>query len=144
MQPIAKGKSIDLFFSGNVLPHHEVEVFGDKERIKQVMVNLIDNAVKYSNPGGTIKVELQDIEAKGIANISVTDSGIGIAPEHLPRLFERFYRVDKDRSRTSPGGTGLGLAICKHIIEAHHSAINVSSQVGKGSTFSFSLHKKIF
>lgn len=144
MQPIARGKSIDLFFSGNVLPHHEVEVFGDKERIKQVMVNLIDNAIKYSNPGSSVKIELNNNEPNGFAKIMVCDDGIGIGSEHLPRLFERFYRVDKDRSRTSPGGTGLGLAICKHIVEAHHSSISVTSSPGKGSCFSFTLHKKIF
>jgi len=144
MQPIAHGKSIDLFFSGNVLPHHEVEAFGDKERIKQVMVNLVENAIKYSNPGTSIKVELQDNVPSSFVTVSVTDTGIGIAEEHLPRLFERFYRVDKDRSRTSPGGTGLGLAICKHIVEAHRSAIHVTSEPGKGSSFSFTLHKKIF
>ena len=144
MQPIAKGKSIDLFFSGNVLPHHEVEAFGDKERIKQVMVNLIENAIKYSNPGTSIKVELQDNIPNSYVTVSVTDTGIGIAEEHLPRLFERFYCVDKDRSRTSPGGTGLGLAICKHIVEAHRSAIHVTSEPGKGSSFSFALHKKVF
>lgn len=144
MQPIAKGKSIDLFFSGNVLPHHEVEVFGDKERIKQVMVNLIDNAIKYSNPGSTVRIELHDNEPLNFAKVSVSDNGIGIGAEHLPRLFERFYRVDKDRSRTSPGGTGLGLAICKHIVEAHRTTIHVTSSPGNGSSFSFALHKQVF
>jgi two-component system phosphate regulon sensor histidine kinase PhoR len=144
MQPLAKQSAIDLFFTGNVLPHHEVEIFGDKERIKQVMINLIDNAIKYTNPGGTVKIELHNNEPdERSATISVSDTGIGIGSEHLPRLFERFYRVDKDRSRLSPGGTGLGLAICKHIIEAHGSHISVSSEPGKGSTFSFVLHKDV-
>lgn len=144
MQPIARGKSIDLYFSGNLAIDQEVEVFGDKERIKQVMVNLVDNAIKYSNPGSTVKIELHDNEPLNFAKVVVSDNGIGIGDEHLPRLFERFYRVDKDRSRTSPGGTGLGLAICKHIIEAHRSSIKVTSESGKGSSFSFTLHKNIF
>lgn len=144
MQPNAKTKSIDLFFTGNVLPHHEVEVFGDKERIKQVMINLIDNAIKYSNPNTAVKIELLDDHSNGHATVAVADNGIGIASEHLPRLFERFYRVDKDRSRLSPGGTGLGLAICKHIVEAHRSVINVKSSPGNGSTFSFRLRKQVF
>lgn len=144
MQPIARGKSIDLYFVSNIPDDQEVEVFGDKERIKQVMVNLIDNAIKYSNPGTTVKIELHDNEPLNFAKVLVSDNGIGIGTEHLPRLFERFYRVDKDRSRTSPGGTGLGLAICKHIIEAHRSTIKVTSEAGKGSCFSFTLHKKIF
>jgi two-component system phosphate regulon sensor histidine kinase PhoR len=144
MQPLAKPSAIDLFFTGNVLPHDEVEVFGDKERIKQVMINLIDNAIKYSNAGGSVKVELHDgLPDDRAATVTVTDIGIGIGSEHLPRLFERFYRVDKDRSRLTPGGTGLGLAICKHIIEAHGSHISVRSEPGKGSAFSFILRKDV-
>ncbi|MDP4220492.1 MAG: ATP-binding protein [Bacteroidota bacterium] len=142
MQGIAEQKKIELYFSGNILPHHEVDVFGDKERIKQVMVNLIDNAVKYTNSGGSIKVELLNESPEiGQVTIRIQDTGIGIPPEHLPRLFERFYRVDKDRSRTSPGGTGLGLAICKHIVEAHRGKIWVESVPSKGSVFSFTLQK---
>ena len=144
MQPTATPKKIELYFTANVLPHHEVEVFGDKERIKQVMVNLIDNAIKYTNPDGKVKVELRDGEPNVASSIiRVSDSGIGIATEHLSRLFERFYRVDRDRSRSSPGGTGLGLAICKHIIEAHRSLIDVSSEPGVGSTFSFVMTKEV-
>lgn len=140
MQGIAEHKRIELYFTGNILPHHEVDVFGDKERLKQVMVNLIDNAVKYTNKEGIVKVELlNQTPLKDEVTIKVHDSGIGISSEHLPRLFERFYRVDKDRSRTSPGGTGLGLAICKHIIEAHRGSIRVESNPGKGSVFSFTL-----
>src|SRR5439155_24941154 len=112
----------------------------DKERIKQVMLNLIDNAIKYTKPDGVIKVELlYQTPSENVITVKVHDSGIGIAPEHLPRLFERFYRVDKDRSRNSPGGTGLGLAICKHIIEAHKGTISVQSTPGQGSIFSFTL-----
>lgn len=145
MLPLAAQNNVELYFAANVLPHHEVEVFGDKERIKQVMVNLIDNAIKYSNPGGKIKVELRDSDPdERSCLVRVSDSGIGIAQEHLPRLFERFYRVDRDRSRSAPGGTGLGLAICKHIIEAHQSRIDVISEPGVGSTFSFAMHKDVY
>ncbi len=100
--------------------------------LEQAVVNLVDNAVKHSEPGGVVRVEasLQD----GDAVIRVIDRGIGIPAEHLPRLFERFYRVDKARSRKG-GGTGLGLAIVKHIVQAHHGTITVESIPGKGSTF---------
>lgn len=141
MQPMARAKQIELYFTGNVLPHHEVSVFADKERIKQVLINLTDNAIKYSGEGSAIKIELVDEEPEGQVTIRVADNGIGIAPEHLPRLFERFYRVDKGRARSAPGGTGLGLAIVKHIIEAHHGKISVASEPGKGSTFQFTLRK---
>ncbi|MEP7235039.1 MAG: ATP-binding protein [Ignavibacteriota bacterium] len=140
MQGVAEQKKIELYFTGNILPHHEVMVFGDKDRIKQVMVNLIDNAIKYTAGEGSIKVELANrLPSAQEATIRVQDTGMGIGSEHLPRLFERFYRVDKDRSRNSPGGTGLGLAICKHIVEAHKGLISVESQIGIGSTFSFTL-----
>jgi two-component system phosphate regulon sensor histidine kinase PhoR len=140
MQSVAEQKKIELYFTGNILPHHEVMVFGDKERLKQVMVNLIDNAIKYTNREGIVKIELiNQMPTVDQVTIKVHDTGIGIPPEHLPRLFERFYRVDKDRSRTSPGGTGLGLAICKHIVEAHKGTISVESEPGKGSVFSFTI-----
>lgn len=143
MKPLAEQKHIDLSLVPIVLSREEVEVFGDKERLKQVMVNLVENAIKYTNPGGSVRVELRDgVPAPNAITISVSDTGIGIAAEHLPRLFERFYRVDKDRSRSSPGGTGLGLAISKHIIEAHRSSINVTSEPGEGSIFSFRLQKE--
>ena len=112
------------------------EVYGDKERLKQALVNLIDNAIKYNKPNGVVTVtySLQDKHAVVI----IKDTGVGIEQEHLSRIFERFYRVDKERSRDA-GGTGLGLAIVKHIIEAHGSKVEVQSEVGKGSTFSFVL-----
>jgi len=111
-------------------------VYGDKERLKQVMINLIDNAIKYTEQGGTISCTTRSFG--GRHELAVEDTGCGIAPEHLSRIFERFYRVDRDRSR-EVGGTGLGLAIAKHIVEAHGSTIQVTSEVGKGSTFSFTL-----
>lgn len=136
MQPIAEQKNIHLrtdFSSGD-----GTEIYGDRERLRQVVENLVDNAIKYSEAGTVVTISYRDDEQE--ASISVADAGIGIAPEHLPRIFERFYRVDKDRSRDA-GGTGLGLAIVKHILEAHHSSIQVKSEVGKGSVFTFALHK---
>ncbi len=104
--------------------------------LEQAIVNLVDNAVKYSNDTGTITVEAR--RTGNEATISVADTGVGIASEHLPRLFERFYRVDKARSRTV-GGTGLGLAIVKHIALAHGGSVSVESEPGKGATFSLHL-----
>ncbi len=145
MQPLARAKEIELYFAGNVLPHHEVNVYADKERIKQILINLVDNSIKYSENGGSIKIELLNGEPKQDAlTVRVVDTGVGIAPEHLSRLFERFYRVDKGRARSSPGGTGLGLAIVKHITEAHHGKISVTSEAGKGSAFQFTLRKEPF
>jgi len=114
-----------------------LQVFGDKERLRLVFVNLIQNAIKYTDEG-FIEIKLE--EEKKFVNIIIQDSGIGIPEEDLGRIFERFYRVDKARSR-AVGGTGLGLAIVKHIIEAHSSKIFVESTPGKGSKFSFKLKK---
>ncbi|MGA7159458.1 MAG: ATP-binding protein [Bacteroidota bacterium] len=114
----------------------ELEVFGDKERLRDVLSNLIDNAIKYNREGGGVIVSTELAEDK--ARIVVADTGAGIAEEHLTRIFERFYRIDKDRSR-EVGGTGLGLAIVKHIVEAHGSKVEVQSVVGKGTSFSFVL-----
>jgi len=145
MQPLARAKNIELYFTGNVLPHHEVNVYADKERVKQVLINLVDNAIKYSENGGSIKIELHNADpTHDELTVRVVDTGVGIAAEHLPRLFERFYRVDKGRARSSPGGTGLGLAIVKHITEAHHGRISVTSEAGKGSAFQFTLRKEPF
>ncbi len=123
-----------------ISPSQSVEVFADKERIKQVMLNLIENAIKYTSATGKIIIAYA-IESNGV-RIIVTDTGCGIAEEHLPRIFERFYRIDKDRSR-DVGGTGLGLAIVKHIIEAHESKVEVQSEIGKGSVFSFVLRRNL-
>ncbi|MCU0331597.1 MAG: ATP-binding protein [Candidatus Kapabacteria bacterium] len=114
----------------------QLMVYGDKERLGQVLTNLIDNAIKYNVQGGTVTVALSLKEAT--VTIAVADTGIGIPPEHVHRIFERFYRVDKDRSR-AVGGTGLGLAIVKHILEAHHAPLHVTSTVGVGTTISFTL-----
>jgi two-component system phosphate regulon sensor histidine kinase PhoR len=99
---------------------------------EQAVVNLVDNAVKYSPEGSAVEVAL--VEAVDEIVISVSDHGPGVPREHLPRLFERFYRVDKARSRDL-GGTGLGLAIVKHIAQAHGGRVSVESRVGQGSTF---------
>jgi two-component system, OmpR family, phosphate regulon sensor histidine kinase PhoR len=116
-------------------------VLADKDRIEQVLRNLIDNAIKYGDPNGLIRLVL---ESKGPEKlgVKVIDDGPGISEDHLPRLFERFYRVDKSRSRER-GGTGLGLAICKHFIEAHREKIWAESEVGHGSVFQFTLSKTV-
>ncbi len=114
----------------------EDEVFGDRERLRQVLNNLLTNAINYNKQNGEIVLSSEKV-ANGI-QISVKDTGVGIPQEHISRIFERFYRVDSDRSRAL-GGTGLGLAIVKHIIEAHNSSVTVESTVGEGSVFHFVL-----
>ena len=111
---------------------------GDPDRLKQVFINLVSNAITYSPNGGIVKIAIYDRHDK--VSIKVKDSGIGIEKKEIPRIFERFYRIDKARSRNS-GGTGLGLAIVKHIVEAHKGNIEVTSQVGKGTTFTIKLFK---
>jgi two-component system, OmpR family, phosphate regulon sensor histidine kinase PhoR len=113
-----------------------VMVFGDKRRIQDVLNNLVVNSIKYGRNKGTTNIEFFDMVDQVL--IEVSDNGIGISEKDLPRIFERFYRTDKSRSREL-GGTGLGLAIVKHIIEAHNQHINVRSDVNKGSAFSFTL-----
>lgn len=113
-----------------------VYVKADKFRIRQVLVNLITNSIKYGKENGTTTITLSYLNNDVI--IEISDNGAGIEPKHLPRVFERFYRVDKGRSREQ-GGTGLGLAIVKHIIDAHEKSIKVESEPGKGTTFTFSL-----
>ncbi len=113
-------------------------VEADKDRIRQVVINLIVNSIKYGNDDGTTQVGIYDMDKNAL--IEVADDGIGIAEEHIPRLFERFYRVDKSRSREG-GGTGLGLSIVKHIIEAHNQTIHARSTMNVGTTLSFTLKK---
>lgn len=115
-------------------------VSADKYRIRQVLVNLVLNSIKYGKEMGTTTAAYYDMDENILVEIG--DNGEGIAQEHLPRIFERFYRVDKSRARESgPGGTGLGLAIVKHIIEAHGQTINVRSTLSQGTTFGFTLRK---
>lgn len=117
-------------------------VYADRYRIRQVVVNLVINAIKYGSEMGTTTAAYYDMDENIL--IEIGDNGEGIEQEHLPRIFERFYRIDKSRARESGGGgTGLGLAIVKHIIEAHNQAINVRSTVGKGTTFGFTLKKGV-
>lgn len=113
-----------------------IYVQADKFRIRQVMVNLITNSIKYGKDNGTTLVSLNYLNDDVV--IEISDDGDGIDSKHLPRIFERFYRIDKGRSREQ-GGTGLGLAIVKHIIEAHEKSIKAESEIGKGTTFTFSL-----
>jgi two-component system phosphate regulon sensor histidine kinase PhoR len=115
-----------------------VTVVADRNKIQQVLMNLVSNSIKYGKDGGDVIIRFFDMHNNML--IEVSDNGIGIAQESLDRLFERFYRVDKNRSREI-GGTGLGLAIVKHILEGHNQTINVRSTKGKGSTFSFILPK---
>jgi two-component system phosphate regulon sensor histidine kinase PhoR len=115
-----------------------IVVNADKRRIFEVFTNLIGNAIKYGKKGGSINVIFYDMN--DMLMIEVSDDGIGIDKKDLPRIFERFYRVDKSRSRMQ-GGTGLGLSIVKHIIEAHKQTIHVKSQLNKGTTFTFMLEK---
>lgn len=133
-----KAKEMEIgtaFKEGSDRPFY---VIGDKDRIRQVLVNLLINSIKYGKKNGLSVVGFYDMDTNVL--IEITDNGIGIDPKHLPRIFERFFRVDKSRSRDQ-GGTGLGLAIVKHIIEAHHQTINVRSTPGIGTTFTFTLKK---
>jgi two-component system phosphate regulon sensor histidine kinase PhoR len=114
-------------------------VEGDFYRIKQIFINLINNAITYTMNQGKIKIECIDLGNKYQVNIS--DTGVGISKDQIPRIFERFYRVDKARSRHS-GGTGLGLAIVKHLVEAHHGKIDVKSEINRGTSFSVLLPKR--
>jgi two-component system phosphate regulon sensor histidine kinase PhoR len=116
-----------------------IMVKADKERIQQVLINLIVNSIKYGREKGTTEVSIENL-IKNKVIVRITDNGIGIGKNHLSRLFERFYRVDKSGSRAE-GGSGLGLSIVKHIIEAHDEKIYVESEFGVGSEFSFTLEK---
>ena len=115
-----------------------VLVRADRDKIFQVLINLIDNSFKYGRQGGSTSVSLFELHEQIL--VEVTDDGAGINEKYLPRLFERFFRIDSSRSR-EVGGSGLGLAIVKHIIEAHQQTINVRSTEGVGSTFGFTLQK---
>ncbi len=107
-----------------------VEVLGDEGRLRQVFINLLDNALKYTPEGGTVAVRVGKRDQYG--TVSVEDSGIGIPAEHLPHVFDRFYRVDKARTRAE-GGTGLGLSIAQSIVHAHGGTIEITSALGQGT-----------
>jgi len=117
-----------------------ISVYADKEKIRQVINNLIENATKYGKQDGSIVASIYKTDEKHVL-VEFSDDGIGIGEEHLPRIFERFYRTDRGRSR-NVGGTGLGLAICKHIIEVHNEIMHVRSKLDVGTTIGFTLEKK--
>jgi two-component system phosphate regulon sensor histidine kinase PhoR len=128
-------KKIKCFIkSGCEVP---LTVYADKEKIRMVIINLVDNAIKYGKQNGHIEGSVYKIEGKKVL-VEITDDGYGISEEHLPRIFERFYRTDLARARKA-GGSGLGLSIVKHIIEAHEDTIHVRSKIDVGSTFGFIL-----
>jgi two-component system phosphate regulon sensor histidine kinase PhoR len=134
----ASKKNITLTFDTKYTK--PIVVHADQDKIQQVITNLVMNSIKYGREGGTTEVSIEDL-VKNKVIIRITDNGEGIQKQHIPRLFERFYRVDKSGAR-SEGGSGLGLAIVKHIIEGHNEKIYVESQYGVGSEFSFTLEKK--
>jgi len=130
MRPIAEG--IEL----SIGEEDQVSVMGDTDRLKQLLLNLVDNACKYTPKGGRVILGLR--RAEGWAVLTVTDTGIGIPAQDLPHIFERFYRVDKARSRAA-GGAGLGLSIVQWIVQAHGGKIGVQSEPNKGTTFTIHL-----
>ena len=134
LELIAQDRDISLMFKDGA--SRAFRVTADRENIRQVLVNLITNSLKYGNDGGKTKVGFYDMDEKIL--IEVSDNGMGIDEQHLSHLFDRFYRVDSNRSR-SQGGSGLGLSIVKHIIEAHKESISVRSTPGMGTTFGFTL-----
>jgi two-component system, OmpR family, phosphate regulon sensor histidine kinase PhoR len=131
----AKASAQNVTLKNNVAP--EVTVYADERRLEQMLTNLIDNGIKFSREHGTVAISY---ESNTCDKISVQDNGDGIPSQHLERLFERFYRVDRARSRDM-GGTGLGLAIVKHLALLHRGEVSVTSELGKGSTFTIQLPK---
>ncbi|MCM8773815.1 MAG: cell wall metabolism sensor histidine kinase WalK [Candidatus Omnitrophica bacterium] len=129
----AREKSITVSLD---IPKNLPKVLGDDKRLSQVFLNLLDNAIKYNQQGGSINISI--FVKNRFLQVDISDTGIGISQKDIPRIFERFYRVDKGRSRQL-GGTGLGLSIVKHIIQAHRGQVWVNSELGKGSTFSFTI-----
>jgi signal transduction histidine kinase len=122
-------------------PDEVPPIEADRDRLQQVLINLVDNAIKFTPATGTVTLDISALPDEKLVRFKVIDSGIGIPPVDLPRIFERFYRVDKARSRVT-GGVGLGLSIVKDIIEAHHGKIVVTSEVNKGTTFTIDLPVK--
>lgn len=132
----AEQHNIHLYYTGKA--HHPIMVFADRKRIQQVLINLIDNSIKYGKKGGKTKISIFPIFGQVL--VEVADNGAGIDEKSLSRVFERFYRTDSSRSREI-GGSGLGLAIVKHIMEAHEQQVQVRSTEGIGTTFGFTLEK---
>jgi two-component system phosphate regulon sensor histidine kinase PhoR len=139
ISPQAQEKNIALTQDLGGLSSERASLFWEKERMHQAIFNLLDNAVKYTPPGGKVTLSAREDEKE--ISIAVTDTGLGIPKEHLARIFERFYRVDRNRSREL-GGTGLGLSIVKHIVEAHKGKVEARSDLGRGSTFTITFPKK--
>ena len=133
-----KAENKDIKIIINHPSNYALKVMGDIEKIQQVLINLVVNAINYSDENTEIKIEFQETEER--IKIMVKDQGVGIKNDDIERIFERFYRVDKSRNRNQ-GGSGLGLAIVKHILEAHNQKINVQSKIGKGSNFYFFLRR---
>jgi signal transduction histidine kinase len=145
MDRLAQSKRLYLSTSNH---HQDIHIFGDALRIRELFINLVENGIKYTEEGGSIHITLQKEntppvrsqsdweggEKRGFAKVIISDTGIGIAKEDQERIFSRFFRVDKARSRER-GGSGLGLSICKWIVEAHQGEIVVESELGKGSSF---------
>lgn len=132
----ASKKEIEIIVKS---PKKPIFIKADKERIRQVLANLVVNSIKYGKKEGKVILEVEEISSLKI-KVTVSDNGEGVKPQNIPRLFERFYRVDKSGSRKE-GGSGLGLSIVKHIVEAHHEKVSVDSEYGVGSKFSFTLTK---
>jgi two-component system, OmpR family, phosphate regulon sensor histidine kinase PhoR len=118
-----------------------LQVEGDPSRVEQVLANLVDNAIKYGRPGGNVTLDARG-SADGLIEVSVVDDGPGIPPDAIERIFERFYRADKARSREQ-GGTGLGLSIVKHIVQSHGGKVWAASEPGRGATFFFTLPRVV-
>jgi two-component system phosphate regulon sensor histidine kinase PhoR len=137
LEMTADKKNIILMFDRKY--NKAINVFADQEKIQQVLSNLIMNSIKYGKENGTTEVTIEDLVNEKII-VRIRDNGEGIEQQNIPRLFERFFRVDKSGAR-SEGGSGLGLSIVKHIIEAHGEKIYIESEFGKGSEFSFTLEK---
>ena len=137
LEMVADAKNIILMFDRKYNKH--INVYADQEKIQQVLTNLIVNSIKYGKENGTTEVTIEDLVDNKVI-IRVRDNGEGIEKQYIPRLFERFFRVDKSGAR-SEGGSGLGLSIVKHIIEGHDEKIYMESTYGKGSEFSFTLEK---
>lgn len=136
LEILAENKNITLKFGKE--SHNPIKVKADKHKISQALSNLINNAIYYGKENGEVIIRFLEIDKQVM--IEVADNGDGISQEHLPRLFERFYRIEQSRDRNK-GGSGLGLAIVKHIIESHGQSVSVRSSVGVGSTFSFTLSR---
>jgi len=134
LRPAADARGVALHIEA---PSRAPEALLDRDRIEQVLVNLLDNAIKYSRQGGAVHVGL-DIDSAGFIRVRVQDEGIGIPRQELPRIGERFYRADRARSRAH-GGSGLGLAIARALVEAHGGRLQIESNEGLGTTVSFTL-----